>query len=277
MREIYHFTHPNFTSEDYIKHRLRNSDVDKALASSNGYDLKEWFYNKQDRCTIRYLINVKWTEPIQQIIGTSELTLKEKREFHLSSKPAKVQSTIQTDLRFISATVTHTFEDRNGECIEEQIIEVNYSGGTLKDQIEQDFFNAIFPLFISTSNSTDFTKSLVVPPQNIQAYHIMHDHLEQLKIHSQYFADVVEKARIVRVPLTLPSAEQIAKITEIVDPENFSIQDEVQQMKDEAEKTVRIVNEIKRARQQTSGSSSLPFFVIASCAAVVLLVVSRSS
>ncbi|OHT04506.1 hypothetical protein TRFO_28019 [Tritrichomonas foetus] len=276
MREIYQFTHPNITATEYIKQHLRNSDVDRSLASSNGYDLKEWFYNRQDRCTIRYLINVKWTEPIEHIIGTSELTVNEKREFLLDSNPIQVKSTIRTNFHYISATVLHVFTNKGNGCVEDQTIEVVYSGGTLKDQIEHDFFAAIFPLFGSLQNNEANNKALAVPPQNFQAYHFMHDQLEHLKSSSQYFADVVERARIDRKPLILPSADQISRITEIVEPENFSIKNEVQQMRDEADRTLKIVGEIKRARQQTTGSSSLPAFILASCAAVIFLAVSRT-
>lgn len=334
MREIYQISHPNITASEYIKQRLLNSDVDRALANENGYDLKEWFYNRKDRCSIRYLIIVNWTEPIESIIGSKEITVSEKRSFKVDSDPIEVKSTIHTNVKFISATVSHVFEDRGGGCIEHQTIEVIYEGGTLKDQIEQDFFNAIIPLFgyssspgnsnhnlPSTSSSIDSTQSnaaalsssssmpkfgfaplsrsasyspspspssstsslqmadstiVAVPPQNFQAYHSIHDKLEQLKIASKNFSEVVEKAKINRPPLTLPSADQIARITEIIEPERFSIQDEVQQMRAEADRTKRIVSEIKRSRQQTAGSSSLPMFVLASCAAIIMIVISRS-
>ncbi|KAK8890379.1 hypothetical protein M9Y10_035155 [Tritrichomonas musculus] len=331
MREIFQLSHPNITASEYIKQRLLNSDVDRTLANENGYDLKEWFYNRQDRCSIRYSIIVQWTEPIESIIGSKEITVSEKRSFQLDSDPIQVKSTIHTNVKFISATVTHTFENKGGGCIEHLIIDVIYEGGTLKDQIERDFYNAIFPLFgyssstnnsnsgssnsatdgahsnqiaLSTSSSVPKfgfgalvrsasystapssssnpslslmdTNLVAVPPQNFQAYHSIHDKLEQLKIASQNFSEVVERARINRPPLTLPSADQIARITEIVEPERFSIQDEVQQMRAEAERTKRIVSEIKRSRQQTTGSSSLPMFVLASCAAIIMIVISRS-
>ena len=331
MREIYQITHPNISASEYIKQRLLNSDVDRALANENGYDLKEWFYNRQDRCSIRYLIIVNWTEPIESIIGSKEITVSEKRSFKLDSEPIEVKSTIHTNVKFISATVSHVFENRGDGCIEKQIIEVIYEGGTLKDQIEQDFFNAIVPLFgysntssnsnhnLTSSSSIDSVQSdkntlsasssmpkfgvaplsrsssytpapssssssisladstiVAVPPQNFQAYHSIHDKLEQLKIASKNFSEVVERAKINRPPLSLPSADQIARITEIIEPERFSIQNEVQQMRAEADRTKRIVSEIKRSRQQTTGSSSLPMFVLASCAAIIMIVISRS-
>ncbi|OHT15353.1 hypothetical protein TRFO_42549 [Tritrichomonas foetus] len=277
MREIFQYTHPNISASEYAKRNLRNSDVDRALANSNGYDLKEWFYNREDSCTIRFLINVHWTDPIQHIIGTSELTVNEKRKFYLNETPIHVKSTIRTTVSYITAKISHLIEDRPNGCIEEISIEVNYSGGTFKDQIEQNFFDAILPLICIGKQNADTPKALVVSPRKFQAYHFIHEQLEQLKASSQYYSDVVEQSRLKRTQLTLPSADQIARITEIVDPSNFSIQTELNQLTEEAERTMKIVGEIKRARQQTENSSSLPIFVLASCAAVAFLVVSRTN
>lgn len=301
MKERYQFTHQNILAADYIKQNLQNTDVESAILRQPGYALKEWYFKSQNKCFIRYTINIKWTEPIGFVIQKNEVTVTEKRSVSLDSNPIQVKSEITTDVDFISATILHEFENRANDnmCIENRIIEVIYRGETYKDQIQQDFFHSILPIVCPernaelslpiapnlspspsfgsiSSNASLSTLGNAVPPQNFRIYHSMHDKLEQLKNAADSYAEIIGNSKLERRQLNLPSQYQISTVQEIADPSHFSIQDKISQFRSEADRTLAIVSGIKRSRQQISGSSSLPLFVLASCAAVVMLIVSRS-
>ncbi|KAH0787809.1 hypothetical protein GPJ56_008332 [Histomonas meleagridis] len=219
-------------------------------------------------------MNVKWSEPVQQVLSKSEVTVSEKRNFDFDSNPIKISSTISTNFKYLKATIIRTLTDSNNNCTEDISINIIYSGDCYKKEIERSFFLALQPLIITEAKAPLFADNASL--EHFQIYHNLHDELEQLKNLSSSFNNIIEQTKIDRKPLVVPSADQISQIINIVSYEKFSIQDEIDQMRAETDRMNRIVGSIKKARQQTIGSSSLPIFIMASCAALIAIVISRS-
>lgn len=104
----------------------------------------------------------------------------------------------------------------------------------------------------------------------------MHSSLRELHRESINLSNALEKSKIDRQKLDLPNTSQIQKVVDHFKAENFSIRSEIDKMYLESQKTRQITDTIKEARQQSVASSSLPLFVLASCAAVMFIVISKS-
>lgn len=277
MKQNFNIFHPNISTQDYIRDKLKNSDRDKELISSNHYVLKDWIFKCDDICSIKFTMNVKWTEPIQQVFNTDKLEIHEKRKFELENAQCTITSTFSTNYSFLHAKVIRTLTDKNNGCSEVISAMVFYTGGVYKSQIEDDFFRALKPLLIDEAeNGSTAMKRDKFSIEHLQAYHDLHDDLEELKKCSKALNDIVEKAKIVRKPLEVPSRDQISQTTDLVSYEKFSIQNEINLMNAEADRTFRIVGSIEKAREQILGTNSLPLLIMASCAAVIAIVISRS-
>lgn len=282
MREIITQFHPNFTAKQYTDQCLRNPEFEQQLHNVNGGALLENRDEFRDNIQkFRFRVIVGWSESVHLIIGTEEIIVKEKRKF-LDTKnlPYKIESELTVkQFPYLTGTISRTIDEQGNGCKEVITIQINYKGDTMRDQIENQFFKALLSHFFleNISKIPEFSSDhSLVPSQQFSDYHFLYDELEELKAYSRDFQNIIEESRLQRKPLVLPNSDQIANITDVVDPSRFSIQDEIKQMKAETDRTLRIVSELKQARQDTTTSSSLPIFILASCAAVVFLVISRS-
>lgn len=277
MKQNFNIFHPNVSSQDYIRDELKNSDRDKDRISANLCVLKDWIFKCDDKCSIKFTMNIKWTEPLPQFLKTDKLDIHEKRTFELINEQCVVTSLFITNLSFLRAKVTRTIVDKNNGCSENVCAEVIYTGGVYKSLIEEDFFRALKPLIVDETECSDETmKREKFSIEHLQAYHELHDDLEELKKCSESLNEIVEKSKIVRKPLEVPLRDQISHTTDLVSPVKFSIQKEINMMNAEAERTFRIVGSIEKSREQIMGANSLPIFIMASCAAVIAIVISRS-
>ena len=188
-------------------------------------------------------------------------------------------STIQTDYSHLNGKVTRVIQNVGNDCSELMTVDIEWSGSVLKDQIEREFFNAFRRRIVFSDDAENVAGESEPVPASLmqfQEYHSVHDHLQRLTGLSERYLKALENAKLDRKQLILPSGDQISQVTELVEPERFSIEKDVNEMKAEIDRTQRIVSEIKRARQQTSNSSVLPIFILASCTAAMFFVISRS-
>ena len=283
MKRTFSQRFPNMTANEFIQRRLRDADFEKQMHNDGNGALLEWLPTKYS-CLIRFRINAGWSEPVQRMLGSDEVTIQEKREFTSDNSKQTVSSVMKTNLPYLSATVQRAVEDCKDGCVETLSLEIIYQGGTFRDQIANDFFKAIakhiFPLnsseIISMPVPKRPTSGLFVPPKHASQYIALHSQLQDLRESSEEYSQTLEKAKIKRKPLSIPNANQVNQVCALLEPQRFSISDELQQMEAETNRTKRIVGEIKKARQQVSTGSSLPLFLIATCAAVIFYVANNT-
>lgn len=274
---------PNMTATEFIQTRLRDPDFEKQIHTEGNGALLEWLPSKYS-CLVRFRINVGWSDPVQRMLGSDEVVVHETRNFTVENLKQSVSSVLKTNLPYLSAQITRTVEDCKEGCMETLTLEINYNGGTFRDQIANDFFKAIakhiFPL-----NSSEIivqpvearpTAGLFVPPRHASQYIAIHSQLQGLRESSEEYLSTIDQARIDRKPLRIPNTNQLNQVCSLLEPDRFSIQREIDEMRIEAQRTNRIVNEIKKARDEVATGSSLPMFLIATCAAVIFYVASNT-
>lgn len=280
MREVIELVHKGLRSEQYVSDRICNSDFECNHLNRCGSSVQKLVIvpesNDTTRCTLRYTIDVKWRDPIPVFLGSSPFCVREKRTVTKHGAKYVIESVFHTDHKNLNGTVRRVLQDIAADCVEEISVDIEWDGSTLKKEIEEDFFKSLRRRIVlqdDTDAESNVDDNSVV---QFQEYHSVHDQLESLASLSEQFLRAVDDAKLDRGPLVLPSGDQISQVSEYVNPDRFSIRDDVRDMRAEVERTQRLVSEIKRARQQTSNSSVLPIFILASCAAALFLVISRT-
>jgi hypothetical protein len=274
MRCVFRIVHPSLSLESFLSARLFNSTYQSSVLSPSGSSLQKWFEYPEGGISLRYTIEVPWTDPIPLILHDRCFRVKERR---IADSPRLVISAIRTDYRNLTATVTRRLHANGRDCHEEMIVEVKWDGSLYKFQIELDFFNALLPRLIF--GDTAIPESELHPPHCPQShfddYHSVHGQLESLTDLSQEFRRGIEESRPVRAPLVLPSGDQISHIPDLVDHRLFSIAREIGTIEAELA-TVRAASARIRNSGQLSRSSVFPMVFAASCAAILFFVIQKS-
>jgi len=273
---------PRVTSLEYVDSRLRNAEFETRMHSNGEGALLEW-YNKKYSLSLRFRIKALWSEPVKKIVGEGEVVISEKRTFSQETSKITVSSSIKTTLPFLQATITRIVEDHQDGCMETLMLEIDYLGDAFRDQITTDFFQSmarhIFPLNASERIIIPVyqrpSNGLFVPPKHSSQYLQMHSDLQAFRELSMSFVKSLDQTRILRKPIILPNLDQIGNICKIIDPSSVSIQSDIDEMRIEAERTQRLVNELCTIRSKATKSNSLPMFSFAACAAAIFIVLSR--
>ncbi|EAY08543.1 hypothetical protein TVAG_487700 [Trichomonas vaginalis G3] len=274
---------PNITATEFIQTRLRNADFEKQIHTEGNGALLEWLPTKFS-CLVRFRINVGWSDPVQRMLGSDEVVVNETRNFTTENFKQIISSNIKTNLPYLSAQISRTIEDCKDGCIETLTLEIKYNGGTFRDQIANDFFKAIAKHIFPLNNSEIVVHNidprpvagLFVPPRHASQYLAIHSQLQGLREASEEYLVTIDKAKIDRKPLQIPNTNQLNQVCTLLEPDRFSIQKEIDEMKVEAQRSDRIVQEIKKTREQVKPGNSLPMFLIATCAAVIFYVASNT-
>lgn len=270
--------HRGIPAAQYVEERLCNSTFQTNFLLRNGSGLQKWHPIPEKGYAIRYTINVPWSELASFILRGKIEWVKERRTIETTGAKHIVKSVLKTGHENLTGRITRVIEEKGTGCTEDMTIEVEWTGTTLKEQIETSFLNALRKLVVFSeepiiSEAQPSTMSI----GHFQKYHNYHDYFERLTRSANVYLKCIDDAQLDRDrQLVLPSGDQIAQVTEIVEPKKFSVAEDVRQMRLETERATRLVSEIKRARQQTTNSSVLPIFVLASCTAVVFLAISRA-
>ena len=279
MREVLKVDHKGLSAKQFIDQYLRDGDHETELHERNGGTLLE-FTQYQLEIEISYKVTINWSQNLAPLMGTNEIIVKEERGFQEEPNKITVESNITTHLGYITGLIKREIEDKSDGCTETITIEILYSGQTFPERIESDFYDGFLPHIQSTSKqiTRHFSNHnlAAVSRDTDTKYLTMHSSLYDLHNQSKTLLQVIEQTKINRKPLVLPNKEQIQNVVNIIKPENFSMRNEINKMKIEADHTKKIADSLKEARQQTAASSSLPLFVLASCAAVMFVVISNS-
>ncbi len=192
MKRSFSQRFPNMTATDFIQSRLRDADFEKKIHSDGDGALLEWLPSKYS-CLVRFRMNVGWSEPLQRMLGTNEVDVRETRAFTADNSKQSVASTLKTNLPFLSAVIKRSVEDCKDGCVETLSLEILYQGDTFRDQIANDFFKAIakhiFPLnsseIICSPVASKPTTGLFVPPKHASQYIELHSQLQGLRESSE--------------------------------------------------------------------------------------------
>ena len=277
MREVIKVDHKGLSAKQFVDQYLRDGNHETALHERNGGTLLE-FIKYQLEIEISYKVIINWSQNLTPLIGTNEIKVKEVRGFQEELNKITVESTITTHLCYITGTINREIEDKSDGCTETLTIEIIYSGETFPQRIESEFYEG-FIIHIESATK-DFSRRL--PSHSLTSrdtdtkYLTMHSSLHDLHNESNTLLQVIEQTKIHRKSLVLPNKDQIQNVVNIIKPENFSMRKEIDKMKIEANHTKKVADSLKEARQHTAASSSLPLFVLASCAAVMFVVISNS-
>jgi hypothetical protein len=283
MKRTFSQRFPKMTATEFIQSRLRDADFEKKIHIDGNGALLEWLPSKYS-CLIRFRMNVGWSEPLKRMLGTNEVDVRETRSFQADNSRQTVASTLKTNLPFLSANIKRSVEDCKDGCVETLSLEIIYQGDTFRDQIANDFFRAIakhiFPLnsneVITSPIANKPATGLFVPPKHATQYIELHSQLQDLRESSERYSNILEEAKIDRKPLRIPNANQINQVCALLEPKRFSMEDEIAQMDAETQRAQRIVGGIKKAREQLSSGSTLPVFILATCAAVIFYVANNT-
>ena len=283
MKRTFSQRFQKMTATEFIQSRLRDADFEKKIHNDGDGALLEWLPSKYS-CLVRFRMNVGWSEPLQRMLGTNEVDVRETRTFQAENSKQTVASSIKTNLPFLSAIIKRSVEDCKDGCVETLSLEIVYQGDTFRDQIANDFFKAIakhiFPLnsneVICSPIANKPTTGLFVPPKHASQYIELHSQLQSLRESSEQYSVILDKAKIDRKPLRIPNANQVNQVCALLEPKRFSIEEEIAQMDAETKRAGRIVDRIKKAREQVSSGSTLPVFLLATCAAVIFYVASNT-
>lgn len=265
----------------YLTNYVCNSDVVAQILRKNGSALQEWF-NEDDTYLIRYTVDVDWPQSTTVIFEDKTVSVTEQRTVDRDAGRISVSSQIKTDLQNLTGEVTRIITDVGTNCREDITIIVEWDGQTYKEDIESAFF-AAFQRLVTFNDGPVWEKRpsspKAVSPEQLQEYHAIHERLEELVDLSGRFLETINMSEIDRTqcPLVLPSVEQISEIAEMVHPMNFTIKGDIDEMRSEMRRTQRIMEQVKRTREQTTHTNVFPMFVLASLTAVVFIVVSKNS
>jgi hypothetical protein len=271
MREVFNFIHAGISADRFVSDFICNSVFMTSILQQAGSSLQKWMVNQDGELSIRYTIDVAWTDPISLILGEHPFRVREHRKVLRDNLRIIVKSAIQTDFSSLTASVSRVLQNKSGDCNEELTIIVDWEGVSYKEQIEKDFYTNLKKRVIFM----DAPAPNQVARMQVRDYHTALEQFQTLTELSEQFLEVIEDTRIDQRPLVLPSGDQIARIGELMDPGQFSIHPELQEMKAEADRTQRIVEEIHRVGQTNGHSSSLPVFVVAACAAFIAIILAK--
>lgn len=277
MREVISVVHKGVHSEQYVSECLSNSDFECQHLMHCGSSLQKWVAIPESGWAIRFTIDVHWADPIPMLIRRENFCVREKRTVRHEGGKYVVESVFHTDYENLNGRAHRVIQDTEVGCYEEITVDVEWSGQVLTSEIEEDFLKALRRrLVFEDEGNDDVSVSRDESSSQLEEYHSVHAQLESLAHLSEQFLKAVDDAKLDRCQLSLPSGDQISQVSEYVSADRFSISDDVRDMRAEVDRTQRLVSEIKRARQQTGNSSVLPIFILASCAAAIFLVLSRS-
>jgi hypothetical protein len=272
MREVLNFVHPGVTADRFLSDCICNSSFMTAVLQRAGSSLQKWRVNPDGEGSIRYPIEVAWPGPVSLILGVNPFCVRERRRILRNGLKVVVESAIQTDFSSLTASIYRVLQNKSGGCNEELTIVVDWDGVSYKDQIECDFCTNLKKRIIFA----DAPAPLQVARMQVHDYHTALEQFQALTGLSEQFLEVLEDTHIDQTPLVLPNGDQIARIGELMDPNQFSIHSELREMKAEADRTQRIVEEIRQVGHRNGHSSSLPVFVTAACAAFIAIVIAVS-
>jgi hypothetical protein len=272
MREVLNFVHPGMTADRFISDFICNSSFMTAVLQRSGSSLQKWRVNPDGEVSIRYTIEVAWPGPVSLTLGENTFCVRERRRILRNGLKVIVESAIHTDFASLTASISRVLQNKSGDCNEELTIVVDWNGESYKDQIECDFCTNLKKRIIFT----DAPAPVPAVRMQVQDYHAALEQFQTLTDLSQQFLEVVEDTHIAQTPLILPNGDQIARIGELMDPSQFSIHSELREMRAEADRTQRIVEEIRQVAQTNGHSNSLSVFIMGACAAFIAIIIAKA-
>lgn len=267
------------SSERVVQERYKDPDFERALHNEAGGALLEWLLKSQV-CNLRYRVDISFSRPLIRLLGSTELEVSEKRQFSFDGSRYHIESHLETQLGYLHADITRVLNDTAQGCVENTEVNAVCEGKAFSGQIVGEFlmglFRHIYPIACfdeSVWSAEEETKGFHMPSKKDETFVCIIEDVLALKNSAVACAKVVTGGRPPRRPLDPPHMGQIEQVCELVDKSNFSIQEEINQMRAVTDDTQRLLNEFKKVRSETATSRSLPIFVLVSCIAAIVAII----
>jgi hypothetical protein len=277
MTKVLHVVHSETNTTDFLSTRLFSAQYQRSLLQRCGSSLQKLREHHGHALSLRYTIDVAWTEPISLLLRASHFCVHERRTLEPADSPLArtVTSTIRADCpgpadKALTAKVTRRLVNQGCDVMEDLVIEVAWRGSIFKAQIEADFYNALFPMLLFGDEQQIDPES--APQIRFPDYHRIHAQLETLCALGERLRVEVEDAHCARAPLGIPSGEQISHVPDLVDARGFSAADEIAVMARSVARCRDAMEGIRSEITRNNDIGAAPMLFLAACATVLFAV-----